>query len=41
MHVVKPEGEEQDIEENYREQLDQVYEPIKFGELEYSPSTCA
>jgi hypothetical protein len=38
-HLVKTEGEEQDIEENYREQLDEVYEPVKFGELEYSPST--
>jgi hypothetical protein len=31
------EGEQVNIEELYRDLLDEVYEPIKFGELEYSP----
>lgn len=38
-HIVETEGETVDIEELYRDLLDEVYEPIKFGELEYSPST--
>jgi hypothetical protein len=37
-HLVKTEGEEQDVEELYRERLDEAYEPIRFGDLEYSPS---
>ena len=27
-----------DIEELYRDLLDDIYEPVRFGELEYSPS---
>src|ERR1700733_4796100 len=38
-HIVETEGEKVDIEELYRDLLDEVYEPIKFGELEYSPAT--
>ncbi len=37
-HLVETEGERVDIEELYRDLLDDIYEPIKFGELEYSPS---
>ncbi len=37
-HLVREEGEEVDIAELYRDLLDEIYEPIKFGELEYSPS---
>lgn len=37
-HLVVTEGEQVDIEELYRELLDEIYEPIKFGELEYCPS---
>lgn len=37
-HIVETEGEKVDIEELYRDLLDEIYEPIKFGELEYSPS---
>lgn len=37
-HLVETEGEKVDIEELYRELLDEIYEPIKFGELEYCPS---
>lgn len=37
-HLVETEGEKVDIEELFRELLDEIYEPIKFGELEYSPS---
>lgn len=38
-HIVETEGETVDIEELYRDLLDEVYEPIKFGELEYNPAT--
>ncbi len=37
-HLVREEGEEVDIAELYRDLLDEIYEPIKFGELEYTPS---
>jgi len=37
-HLVREEGEEVDIAEFYRDLLDEIYDPIKFGELEYSPS---
>lgn len=37
-HLVSIEGEEVDTEELYRDLLDEIYEPIKFGDLEYSPS---
>lgn len=37
-HIVETEGEKVDIEELYRDLLDEIYEPIKFGELEYCPS---
>ncbi|MBA4026679.1 MAG: hypothetical protein C0473_00405 [Cyanobacteria bacterium DS3.002] len=37
-HLVAAEGEQVNIEELYRDLLDEVYEPIKFGELEYCPS---
>jgi len=37
-HLVETEGEKIDIEELFRELLDEIYEPIKFGELEYCPS---
>ena len=32
------EGERADIEELYRDLLYECYQPVKFGELEYSPS---
>jgi hypothetical protein len=38
-HLVKEEGEAVDISELYRDLLDEVYPAVKFGELEYSPST--
>jgi hypothetical protein len=38
-HLVRTEGEEVDIDELYREVLDELYPPIQFGDLEYSPST--
>ncbi len=38
-HLVKEEGEAVDVAELYRDLLDEIYEPVKFGELEYSPST--
>lgn len=37
-HLVSTEGKEVDTEELYRELLDEIYEPVKFGNLEYSPS---
>ena len=37
-HLVETLGEKVDIEELYRDMLDEVYEPVKFGDLEYSPS---
>lgn len=37
-HIVETEGERVDIEELYRDLLDECYEPVKFGDLEYSPS---
>lgn len=37
-HIVSTEGEKVDMEELYRDLLDEIYEPIKFGELEYCPS---
>ncbi len=37
-HLVETEGEPVDIEELYRDLLDECYQPVKFGELEYSPS---
>ncbi len=38
-HLVSEDGEKVDIEELYRDLLDEVYEPVRFGDLEYSPST--
>jgi hypothetical protein len=38
-HLVAAEGEVVDISESYRDLLDEIYEPVKFGDLEYSPST--
>jgi predicted RNA-binding Zn-ribbon protein involved in translation (DUF1610 family) len=38
-HLVKEEGEAVDISELYRDLLDEIYPTIKFGDLEYSPST--
>lgn len=37
-HLVETQGERVDIEELYRDLLDDIYEPVRFGELEYSPS---
>jgi hypothetical protein len=37
-HIVENEGERADIEELYRDLLDECYPPVKFGQLEYSPS---
>ena len=37
-HIVEREGEAVDIEELYRDLLDEIYESVKFGELQYSPS---
>ena len=37
-HIVETEGEDVDIEEIYKDLLDEIYEPIKFSALEYSPS---
>lgn len=37
-HIVSSDGERVNIEELYRDLLDEVYEPIRFGELTYSPS---
>lgn len=37
-HIVSCDGEHVDIEEMYRDLLDEVFEPIKFGELTYSAS---
>ncbi len=37
-HLVETDGEKIDIEELFRDVLDEIYEPIKFGELEYCPS---
>lgn len=37
-HLVRAEGEEVDTEELYRDLLDEIYEPVTFGELEYCPS---
>ncbi len=37
-HLVETEGEDVDIKEMYKDLLDEIYEPIKFNELEYSPS---
>jgi hypothetical protein len=34
-HIVETEGENVDIKEMYADLLDEIYEPIKFGELEY------
>lgn len=38
-HLVRDDGEEVDMAELYRDLLDEIYEPVRFGELEYSPST--
>lgn len=38
-HLVKEEGEAVDIAELYRDLLDEIYDPVKFGDLEYSPAT--
>jgi hypothetical protein len=38
-HIVETEGEKVDIEELYRELLDEIYKPVRFGELEYCSST--
>ncbi|MBU6454380.1 MAG: hypothetical protein KGS72_21610 [Cyanobacteria bacterium REEB67] len=38
-HIVETEGEKVDIEELYRDLLDEIYEPVRFGDLEYSPAT--
>ena len=37
-HIVETEGEHVDVEELYRDLLDECYPAVKFGELEYSPS---
>lgn len=37
-HIVETEGEKVDIEELYRDLLDEAYDPIKFGDLQYCPS---
>jgi predicted RNA-binding Zn-ribbon protein involved in translation (DUF1610 family) len=37
-HIVETEGERVDVEEIYRDLLDECYPVIKFGELGYSPS---
>lgn len=37
-HVAETEGERVDIEELYADLLDEVYEPVRFGELTYAPS---
>lgn len=37
-HIIETQGEEVDIDELYREVLDELYPPIQFGNLEYSPS---
>lgn len=37
-HIVTTDGEHVDVEELYRDLLDECYQPIKFGDLEYSPS---
>ena len=37
-HIVETEGERVDIAELYRDLLDECYAPVKFGNLEYSPS---
>lgn len=36
-HIVEAEGEQVDVEELYRDLLDECYPEIKFGELTYSP----
>lgn len=38
-HLVQEDGELVDISELYSDLLDEIYEPVKFGELEYCPST--
>jgi len=37
-HIVETEGEQVDVEELYRDLLDECYPEIKFGELSYSPA---
>ena len=37
-HIVETEGEQVDVEELYRDLLDECYPVVKFAELEYSPS---
>ena len=37
-HIVETEGEHIDVEELYRDLLDECYPEIKFGELMYSPA---
>lgn len=37
-HIVETEGEHIDVEELYRDLLDDCYPEIKFGELMYSPA---
>ena len=37
-HIVTTDGERVDVEELYRNLLDETYQPIRFGDLEYSPA---
>jgi hypothetical protein len=37
-HIVEMEGERVDVEELYRDLLDECYPEVKFGELTYSPA---
>jgi hypothetical protein len=37
-HIVETEGERVDVEELYRDLLDECYPEVKFGELTYSPA---
>lgn len=37
-HIVETEGEPVDVEELYRDLLDECYPEVKFGDLTYSPS---
>jgi hypothetical protein len=38
-HLIREEGEAVDINELYSDLLDETNEPVRFGELEYLPST--
>jgi hypothetical protein len=37
-HIVSTKGELVDVEELFRDMLDEIYQPVRFGELEYSPA---